>query len=193
MKASKFLAASALALSAMLASTQALAQFFIGGSIGQGDIDDDVTEGLITSDTVFDGKDTAYKIFGGYMFSRHFGVEAAYVNFGEATYSGDFVGSPVTGGKVEIDGFNLSAIGSLPITEQFSIFGKVGLFLWDAEASDTTAGMPFSFKDDGSDISFGIGLGYNFTRNLGVQAEWEMFKTDTADVTLLSVGLLWRF
>ena len=141
MRASKFLAASALALSAMLASTQASAQFFIGGSIGQGDIDDEVAEGLITSGTV-DGKDTAFKIFGGYMFNRHFGVEAAYVNFGEATYSGDFVGSQVTGGKVEIDGFNLSAIGSLPITEQFSIFGKVGLFLWDAEASDTSANMP---------------------------------------------------
>ena len=192
MKASKFLAASALALSAMLASTQASAQFFIGGSIGQGDIDDEVSEGLITSGTV-DGKDTAFKIFGGYMFNRHFGVEAAYVNFGEATYSGDFFGAPVTGGKIEIDGFNLSAIGSLPITEQFSIFGKVGLFLWDAEASDTTAGFPFSAKDDGSDLSFGIGLGYNFSRNLGVRAEWEMFETDTADVTLLSVGLLWRF
>jgi OOP family OmpA-OmpF porin len=192
MKASKFLAASALALSAMLASTQASAQFFIGGSIGQGDIDDEVTEGLITSGTV-DGKDTAFKIFGGYMFNRHFGVEAAYVNFGEATYSGDFFGAPVTGGKIEIDGFNLSAIGSLPITEQFSIFGKAGLFLWDAEASDTTAGLPFSAKDDGSDLSFGIGLGYNFTRNLGVRAEWEMFETDTADVNLLSVGLLWRF
>ena len=192
MKASKFLAASALALSAMLASTQASAQFFIGGSIGQGDIDDEVTEGLITSGTV-DGKDTAFKIFGGYMFNRHFGVEAAYVNFGEATYSGDFFGSPVTGGKIEIDGFNLSAIGSAPITEQFSIFGKVGLFLWDAEASDTTAGLPFSAKDDGSDVSFGIGVGYNFSRNLGVRAEWEMFQTDAADVTLLSVGLLWSF
>jgi OOP family OmpA-OmpF porin len=77
-----------------------LAQAFVGGSIGQGDIDDEITTNLITSGTV-DGKDTAWKVFGGYMFNRNFGVEAAYVNLGEVSYSGFFGASPVTGGKVE--------------------------------------------------------------------------------------------
>ncbi len=81
----------------------------------------------------------------------------------------------------------------MPVNEQFSVFGKIGLFLWDAEANDTTGGAAFSAKEDGTDLSFGVGVGYHFTRNLGIRAEWEMFDTNDADASLLSVGVLWRF
>jgi OmpA-OmpF porin, OOP family len=195
MKIRKVLLASGLALSGLLAATQASAQAFVGGSFGKSDIDSEITDGLITSGSV-DGKDTGFKVFGGYMFNRHFGVEGAYVDLGEVSYSGDFFGAPVTGGKVEVSGVNIAALGSYPITEQFSVFGKIGLFIWDVEASDTTGGVPFSAKEDGRDISFGVGLGYNFTRNLGVRLEWERFKVEAvskADADLISVGVVWRF
>lgn len=191
----KVLVASGLALGGLLAATQASAQAFIGGSFGKSDIDRELTTGLITSGTV-DGKDSGFKVFGGYMFSRNFGVEAAYVDLGEVSYSGSFFGAPVTGGKVEVTGFNIAALGSFPINEQFSIFGKLGLFIWDTEASDVTGGVPFTAKDDGSDISFGLGVSYNFTRNLAVRAEWEKFKVELgaeADADLLSIGIVWRF
>lgn len=180
------------AASAMLVAGPAFSQAYVGGSIGQSDIDDEIASGLITSGSV-DGKDSAFKVFGGYMFNRNFGIEGAYVDLGEVSYSGFFGGSSVTGGSVEVTGFNVSALGAYPINEQFSVFGKIGMFLWKAEASDTTGGVPFSAKDDGADVSFGVGVGYNFTRNLGVRAEWEMFKTDDADATLLSVGVAWKF
>ncbi|HSA88319.1 MAG TPA: outer membrane beta-barrel protein [Burkholderiales bacterium] len=188
----KALAAFALALSGALAATHASAQFFLGGSIGQSDVDDEITTGLIDSGSV-DGKDSAWKIFGGYMFNRHFGIEAAYINAGEVSYSGTFSGFPVTGGKVELTAFNVSVLGNLPINEQFSVFGKVGLFSWEAEASDITGGFPFSGSEDGTDISFGVGVGYNFTPNFGVRAEYELFQTDNADASLISIGLVWRF
>jgi OOP family OmpA-OmpF porin len=192
MEIRKVLVASALALSGAFAASQASAQGFIGGSIGQSDIDDEIAVELITSGTV-DGKDTAWKIFGGYMFNRHFGLEFAYVDLGEVSYSGSFFGAPVTGGKIEVTGFNISAIGAYPVSEQFSVFGKIGLFIWEAEASDTTGGVPFSDKEDGTDLSFGVGVSYNFTRNLGVRAEWERFESSDADASLITIGLLWRF
>jgi OmpA-OmpF porin, OOP family len=190
-KFKKTLIASALAVIEFLPG-QALAQGFVGGSLGQSDIADDITRRLITSGLV-DGKDTAFKLFSGYMFNRHLGVESAYVNLGEVSYSGEFSGDLVTGGKVEVTGFNIAALGSYPVTEQFSVFGKIGLFIWEWTASDTTAGLPFSTKDDGTDISFGLGVGYNFTRNLGVRAEWERFKLDDVDADLLSIGIVWGF
>jgi OOP family OmpA-OmpF porin len=192
MQIRKALAVCALALSGALTASQASAQFFIGGSVGQSDMDDEITNGLITSGTV-DGKDSAWKIFGGYMFNRHFGVEAAYVNLGEVSYSGAFGVLPVTGGKVELTAFNVSALGALPINEQFSLFGKIGFLGWEAEASDTTGGVPFSAKDDGTDISFGVGVMFNFTPNFGVRAEYEFFQTDIGDADLISVGAVWRF
>jgi OOP family OmpA-OmpF porin len=194
-KIRKALVASALALSGSLAATQASAQSFLGASLGQSDIDSDITAGLITSGSV-DGKDTAFKLFSGYMFNRHFGVEGAYVDLGEVSYSGNFGAALVSGGKVEVSGFNVAALGSYPISEQFSVFGKIGLFIWEAEASDVTAGVPFTTANDGTDLSFGIGVSYNFTRNLGVRAEWERFKVELfndADADLLSIGIVWRF
>jgi OOP family OmpA-OmpF porin len=193
MKIGKTLSAAALALSGALVATQVSAQAFVGGSLGQSDFDDEVTNGLIDANRQVDGKDTAWKIFGGYMFNRHFGLEGAYVNLGEVSYSGSFLGAPVTGGKLEVTGFNVAAIGSYPVTEEFSVFGKIGLFIWDAEANDTTGGVPFSGKEDGTDLSFGVGIGYQFTRNLGLRAEWEMFKANDADTSLISVGLQWKF
>ncbi|HEX7221435.1 MAG TPA: outer membrane beta-barrel protein [Burkholderiales bacterium] len=181
-----------IAAALVLAASQASAQAYLGGSVGQSDIDEQITTGLITGGSV-DGKDNAFKIFGGYMFNRHFGIEGAYVDLGEVSYSGNFFGTPVTGGRVEVTGINISALGALPVNEQFSVFGKIGLFLWDAEANDTTGGAAFSAKEDGTDLSFGVGVGYHFTRNLGIRAEWEMFDTNDADASLLSVGVLWRF
>ena len=192
MKTRKLAAASALAIAGAFAASQASAQAYVGASIGQSDVDDEITTGLITSGSV-DGKDTAFKIFGGFMFNRHFGIEGAYVDLGEVSYSGSFGGTPVTGGKVEVSGVNISALGAFPVNEQFSIFGKIGLFIWDAEASDVTGGVPFSAKIDGTDVSFGVGASYSFTRNLALRAEWEMFKTDDADATLLSAGVVWKF
>jgi OmpA-OmpF porin, OOP family len=197
-KARKVLAMAGLA-SAMAFVGPAFAQdagFFVGGSVGQSDIDDEITTGLIDSGTV-DGKDTAFKIFGGYMFNRHFGVEAAYIDLGEVSYSGTFFGAPVTGGTVELTAFNVSVLGNFPVNEQFSVFGKIGLFSWEAEANDTTGGIPFSADDDGTDVSFGVGVAYNFTRNFGLRAEYELFKIESqsedADVGLISIGAVWRF
>jgi len=192
MKLSTILAASVFAISGTLAATQASAQAYLGASIGQSDIDEEIAFGLITSGSV-DGKDTAWKLYGGYMLNRSFGIEAAYVNLGAVSYSGDFFGDPVTDGKVEVTGFNIAGIGSLPISEQLSVFGKLGLFIWEVEASDITGGAPFSDTADGTDISFGVGVGYNFTRNLGVRAEWEMFQIDESDASLISIGVVWRF
>jgi OmpA-OmpF porin, OOP family len=195
MEIRKILVAAAFALGATSASAQG---GYIGGSLGQSDIDDEITSGLINGSQSVDGKDTAWKIFGGFMFNRHFGLEVAYVDLGEVSYSGttDAFGpiELVTDGKVEVAGVNISAVGAVPVTEQFSVFGKLGFLFWDAEANDITGGRPFSATDDGADLSFGVGLGYNFTRNLGVRAEWEMFQNiSDADVSLVSVGLLWRF
>jgi OOP family OmpA-OmpF porin len=193
MRATKLFATAVLVLSGLVAASQASAQgFYIGGSVGQSDIDDEITTGLITSGSV-DGKDTGFKIFGGYQFNQNFGVELAYVDLGKASYSGSFFGAPVTGGKVEVWGLNISAVGTLPLNPSFSLFGKVGLFSWEAEASDVTGGVPFSAKDDGVDLSIGLGLSYNFTKNVSARVEWQRFMMDVADADLLSVGIVYKF
>jgi len=189
----KLFAAVVLVLSGLVAASAAPAQgFYIGGSVGQSDFDDsNVIPDLITSGSV-DGSDTGFKIFGGYQFSPYFGLELSWVDLGKASYSGRFGALNVTGGTLETSGLNFSAVGTLPLGSNFALFGKVGFFAWESNASDVTGGLPFYGTEDGSDVSYGIGASFNFTRNLSLRAEWERFKA-VGDIDLLSVGVVFRF
>ena len=188
MRPGKAFAACALALCAASAS----AQSFIGASLGQSDIGRGITKDLITSGA-FDGVDTGFKIYSGYMFGRRFGLEGAYVNLGDARYSGSFAGVPVTGGKVEASGYTIAALLSYPVGAELAVFGKLGLFTWEWTASDTTAGRPFDTTERGNDLALGVGAAYHFGPHLALRAEWERFKLDDTDADLLSVGIIWRF
>ena len=165
---------------------------YVGGSLGQSNFDDgNAIPDLITSGTVH-GTDTGYKIFVGYQFNQNFGLEFAYVDLGEASYRGSYFGLSVTGGTVKVSGLNISAVGTLPLNPSFALFGKVGMFSWDAKANDITGGVPFSGKDDGTDLSFGLGASYNINKNVSVRGEWERYQA-IGDIDLLSVGLVVKF
>jgi len=193
MRATKMFATTVLVLSGIVAVSQASAQgFYIGGSVGQSSFDDDnAIPDLITSGTV-DGKDTGFKFFGGYQFNQNFGLELAWVDLGKASYSGTFGGIPVSGGTVKTSGLNISAVGTLPLGSGFALFGKAGLFAWEAEANDVTGGLPFSGTEDGTDLSYGVGASYDFTKNFAIRAEWERFKA-VGDIDLLSIGVVYKF
>ena len=198
MRATKTFAAAVLALGGLIAACQASAQgFYLGGSVGKSNIDSDITTGLITSGTV-DGKSSGYKIFVGYQFNDHFGVDFAYVDLGKATYSGSYYGTPVANGNVDVWGLNVSLVGTLPLNPSFAVFGKVGLFAWEAKAKDVTGGVQFSDYANGADYSFGLGLSYSFTKNLSARVEWERFGLtgyyyDLGHADLLSLGMVYKF
>lgn len=209
MRATRMIAAAVLVLSGLVAAPQASARgpFYFGASVGATDIDSDIAiPGLITSGTV-DGRDTGFKIFGGYEFFKYFAVEIALVDLGKASYSGSFYGFPVTGGKVEVWGFNASAVGILPLSPDFSLFGKLGVLGWEAKWSDTTGGTRYSSTENGGDLSIGVGASYNFAKNFSARFEWERFKagggedystglpnsTGSANIDFLSLGVLYKF
>jgi len=180
----------------MLAGQSAFAQnqerFYFGASAGTSDIDDKMTAGLITSGPV-DGSDSGMKIFGGYRFGRALALELAYVDLGKLSYSGDFSGLPVTGGKVKVSGVNTSLVATHQATPKLGLFAKAGLYAWNAKASDVTGGVPFSAKDDGVDLSLGVGADYFFTKNVGARVEWEHFELDPGKASLLSAGIVVKF
>jgi len=193
MKPRKLLAAAALSLGALLAVPQASAQgFYVGATVGQSDADSgNAMPDLITSGS-FDGSGTGVKLFGGVQFNQHFAMEMAFVDLGEATYSGTFVGTSVMNGRLESSGFNFAFVGTAPLNAGFSIFGKAGFFSWESEARDVTGGLPFASRVTGTDLSYGFGASFHVTRNFSLRAEWEQFEA-VDDISLLSLGVAFRF
>ncbi|MDH3319255.1 MAG: outer membrane beta-barrel protein [Betaproteobacteria bacterium] len=192
MKTIAWLSSAALMLASHFGFAQAQERFYLGASAGSSDMDQSVTEGLITSGSV-DGKDSGTKFFGGYRFSRNLALELAFVDLGKAGYSGDFSGTPVTGGTVKVSGFNTSAVGLYPATEKLELFAKAGLFAWEAKANDVTGGAPFSDKANGTNLSVGLGANYFFTKNVGARLEWEHFELDPGKASLLSAAIIVKF
>ena len=196
----RFLLQVVLAMSCLL-SAQAFAQPYVGFSFGQADVGEEmVIPGLLNPgrNARVDGKDGAFKLFGGYQFNRNFALEAAMVDLGDVSYSGSFTDAtstvlPVTGGRVQNSGLNLSAVGVLPLGERFVVFGKVGMFLWYSEATDVTGGVAFFSEEDGADLSFGLGTSVALGQKVSLRAEWERFDMSNTDVDLVTFGIAFRF
>lgn len=183
-KARKGLAILGLA-SAMAFAAPAFAQdmgFYAGLSFGQSSLDLDCS-GVPQCDD----SDSAWRILGGYRFNRNFAAELGYINFGEFTF-GDGGANSVS---VEATGFELVAVGMWPLSNEFSVYGKVGLFRWDTDATGTGV-FAGSASDSGTDVTFGAGVQYDFTKQFGVRGEWQRYSADD-DVDVFSVGVVFRF
>jgi OOP family OmpA-OmpF porin len=76
-----------------------------------------------------------------------------------------------------------------------SIFGRLGLYRAEVEASI----LGFSADADNTGLTWGLGVQYDVTKNLGIRAEWQQYNDveddvgAEADVRVLNLGLVWRF
>lgn len=60
---------------------------------------------------------------------------------------------------------------------------------------DTSGSLSQSGSESNSDLTYGIGLQYDFNKNLGLRAEWQQLKkvTDDTDAQVMYVGVVYRF
>jgi OOP family OmpA-OmpF porin len=134
--------------------------------------------------TACDDGDTGLKIYGGALLNQNFALELGYADLGKVTATG-----PGGTATASVDGLQFAALGILPLNPKFSLFGKVGLYLWDVKV----AGSGGSISDDGNDIMLGLGLMWNLTQQFALRAEWERFDVDGDDIDMISVGAQFRF
>lgn len=136
-----------------------------------------------------DEKDSSWKVSAGYQFHRNLAVEVGYVDLGKYSVGGTLAGIPTSAG-VKPKAFEFLAVGILPLTSQLSAYVKLGGYRWDADASASGA-LVTTGKDKGTDFTYGVGVMYDFTRNLGVRAEAQRY-VDT-DITTIGGGVVWHF
>lgn len=173
-----------------------------GASIGQ------ATTDCMINDTE-SCNSSGFKAYGGYKVTDMFAVEGGYYNLGTMEESvttsytkGQYtISNPSAEG--EASGFGISAVASVPVVDNFEVFGKAGAMMWKSEAvvkatvTDTTTGQSGSGTDiaekDGTSLLLGVGANYKVNDNWGIRGEYEHFKRqDMADedhnVGIVSVG-----
>jgi len=200
--------AALLAAAGMAVSSASMAQakpadtgFYAGVSIGQTSANVDCA-----GTTSCDDSDSAWKIFGGYQINRNFAVELGYSDLGKISASLPPIFFPGVGTfasnlTIETTAFELVGVGSFPVNQNFSLYGKIGLYRADSDVKVTLVGGPsVTDSDTNTDLTFGLGVRYDFTRNLGVRAEWQRYSSvqagstsETADLDVLGIGVVWKF
>lgn len=159
------------------AAAQSLSSAYIGGTIGQAEYKDGCA-GVGDCDE----KDAAWRILGGYQFNRYFAAELGYHNLGEAS---------APAGATEGNAWELVGIASYPIANQFSVYGKLGGYRGELEGPGG--------KESNTDLTYGAGLQYDFTKQIGVRGEWQRYNkmgggaVVETDVDVLSLGVVYRF
>ena len=185
--------------------------------VDEGDLDRAIKSvGLDVAKSDLDDTDTGYKIQAGYKFNENFAVEGGYMDLGRASYSGDAepnallgVDSFHLGADVKAYGFNVDAVGTLPLGAGFSVFGKAGLIITQTEvsAAANASGVGGSASEDEDDSetgvspSLGVGVAFDLNETLSVRLEYQrIFAMKTAaddfddiDADLASLGLVVRF
>jgi OOP family OmpA-OmpF porin len=155
-----------------------LSSAYVGGSLGQSKL-----KFNCAGASPCDDKDTAFRIFGGYQVNQTFSAELGYADLGSAK---------IGGASLDGTAWDLSAIGAWPVANQFSIFGRLGLYHGEVKAPGG--------KGTKNSLTYGLGAQYDFNRNLGIRAEWQRYNKmgggdlgQTANVDVLGIGALWRF
>jgi hypothetical protein len=119
------------------------------------------------------GKETSYGGFVGYNFHQNFALEAGFRRLGKWDEPGEVM---------KVDQTALSVIGSVPLGENFSLFGRLGYNYLKVRGC--------SCNDNVSGVLYGIGLGYNFSQTVAARVEVQKPTSDSSNV---SVGLAFQF
>jgi OOP family OmpA-OmpF porin len=179
---------------ALPAAAQGMSAVYIGGGLGQSKFKG-ACDGVSGTGVSCDDKDTSFKIFGGYQLNRNFAGELGYTDLGKAKASGP-------GGSTELSAtaWELSAVGLFPVMDALSIFGRLGGYWGEGKLSGSGA----SGSKTTTNLTFGLGLQYDFTKNLGVRGEWQRYSKvkvkddasgteDSGDIDVLGISVLYRF
>lgn len=160
---------------------------------------------------------TGLKAFLGYSFNRNFALEFGYANLGKS--KADMNGRVTTGGVsnsvsnfgliYKMNSVFLDGVGTLPIGDKWSLFGRVGLGYnrVSTDGNGSNGGSPLGLVGSSDDrvshkvnVKFGAGAGYDFTPTFGLRAEWERYRMkdplgneDTFWTDAATLSVLMRF
>jgi OOP family OmpA-OmpF porin len=157
----KKIIASAALLAVAASSYAAEPGFYAGADIGS------------TKINQFPSQRASFGVLGGYNFTDNFAVEANY----RRLRAGDNFG-----GDVKIDQKAISAIGTLPLNNGFSVFGRLGYNRLEAK--------DYSLRGEHEGVLYGIGAKYDFGNKISTRLE---VQRPTSSSTNLSASVLYAF
>lgn len=143
--------------------------FYIGATLGRSSVGSPTPNLILTKST-----DTVGGVLAGYQFNKNWGAEIFYSGAGK--YTGVNAAGTVTGsGKSDVWG--LDAVGTLPLSDSFSLYGKLGV----ARVKSSVSTVPASTLAGASRTAATYGLGgtYSFNQSFSIRLGWDHYGAST--------------
>ncbi len=137
----------------------------------------------------------------GQALDANWGYELGYVNFGKVSGSStDPVSGDHASGSFQSQAVYATGVGTLPFNESFSAFGKLGLAILNGKVSgDYKLGSQSgsgTATETKTNLMAGVGLAYNFTKEIAATVEYNYYGkvfSDEVNLSTLTVGLKYNF
>lgn len=168
---------------------------YVGGGVGQFNVQIDDIDDTNNALERLDDDDTAWKAFVGYRFNPYIGLELSYIDFGNPNGRGTASGSSGDY-AVDLSGFAPYIIGTFPIGP-VELFGKVGYYFYDVDLTadiDDPLRPDFDSSTSDEDLVYGFGAGITFFEHLHARLEYEKIDSDLLDdADAIWLSGAWRF
>lgn len=123
-----------------------------------------------------DETDIGYRYFGGYRFSRNWGVELGYSDLGRGN-GGEPGAFALQKSAAQTSAWTVAGTGSLPIGEAFSLQGRVGLSVTSPDATAVAPGgaTGSALPRYRPSVLWGFGGQYDLTGTVGLRVDYNNF------------------
>jgi OOP family OmpA-OmpF porin len=183
--------------------------WYIGAGIGQSraNIDDARLQSALTANGATlnsfttDERSTGGKLYIGKQLNQYFAIEGGLFDLGKFGFNSTTSGGGTLNGDVRFRGANLDLVGQLPLSQRFSVLGRIGANYAKASAHFSGNRLFAVSNPNPSErklnAKVGLGLEYKFTEALAVRAEVERYRVNDAvgnrgDVDLASLNLVYK-
>ena len=175
--------------------------YYVGALYGSTSIDSGVD--AVVGATL-DEDDTGFAFVIGNEVDATVAVEGFYINFGEASLSGDNGDTFSIGGTayqftstatIESSATSMGVAGKLKfdMAEKLQGYVKGGFHWWESELTVAVATTSASTTADGTDLLFGFGAEYDIGEKVAFIAGYDKYNLDDEDVTFVHGGIKLSF
>lgn len=163
--------------------------FYAGVTVGRSN-----TDNIASNTTMTKSSDTVAGILGGYQFNKYLSVEAEYTGAGKFTAT---TGTVNLSGKA--DTFAVSAKGDLPLSDAFSLYGKLGIA--NTKTSITSSPASNAAGATRTAATVGLGMQYNMSQSVSLRFGWDRYpmsviaapNTNKMNSNVYSLGAVFKF
>lgn len=168
--------------------------WYIGAGAGQSNY-----ESVDSVSNLGDDSDLAWNAIVGYQLNKYFAIEAGWQDLGTNDDLHMRYGEGVTHGEqIDVDGFTLGLVGTLPLNEKWFLIGEAGAYQYHL-AHQMSADKYVSATDTAGYM--GAGIGYNITDSLAISAKYRRFididesawNTANMDAQTVGIQMTYRF